>query len=44
MNIQYGIGKGFVSRERANYMGLYYSFFPIPMNITHASPNYGPGK
>ena len=44
MNIQYGVGKVFGYRERAYSIGVNYYFGPRRTNITHATPNYGPGK
>ena len=44
MNIQYGIGKRFRSRERAYYMGANDYFGPIRNNRPHATPNYNTGK
>ena len=44
MNIQYGIGKGFGSRERAYYTGVNYCCGPRQTNIPHSEPNYGHGK
>ena len=44
MNIQYGIGKVFGSREIAYSMKVNACFFPRQTNIPQATPNYGPGK
>ena len=44
MNIQYGIGKVFSSRERAYSIRVNDYFGPILKNIPHATPNYGPRK
>ena len=41
MNIQYGVGKDFVSRERAYSIGVNADFGTRRKNITHAIPNYG---
>ena len=44
LNIQYEIGKGFGSRERAYYMGVNAYFDTRRANIPHATPNYEHGK
>ena len=44
MNIQYGIGKVFGSRERSYYVGVNDYFGHRQTNIPHATLNYEPGK
>ena len=44
MNIQYGIGTGFGSIERAYYMGVNTYFGPRRTNRAHATSKYGPGN
>ena len=44
MNIQYGIDKGFRSREIAYSMGVNAYFGPRRTNRPHSTPNYEPGK
>ena len=44
MNIQYGIGKGFGSTERAYFMWENKYFIPIQENRPHTTPNNGPIK
>ena len=44
MNIQDGVGKGFGSREITYIMVINDYFGPRQANISHATPNYGPGK
>ena len=44
LNIQYAIGKGFLSRKRALYMGVNACFGPRRTNRPHETPDYGPGQ
>ena len=44
MNIKYGIGKVFGSRERAYCMGVNAQFGPRQINRPCTTPNYGPVK